>query len=204
MKNAATVFLSRAEFAFRHADLAGPANAVHCLSPAWSELRETESTLEPERLGKRSDMDRFDRPCAGANLLLSGSKLGWRVECRNRGDSELKPQTAATRAGVIRCLMEGMKNAQIAKELGIADRTVKSYLDGLYHDYGVPAPHTPGWARARLAVLIFQAGDCPCALCAAADAEVSKTMHVERRGPESESVLDVHGHRANARASGGL
>ena len=65
---------------------------------------------------------------------------------------------------IIDCLMRGMKNADIAKELQISERGVKAYIARLCDDYGVHCK-TSHVKRISLAVAIHAAGDCPCHFC---------------------------------------
>ena len=97
-------------------------------------------------------------------------------------------------------LMRGFTNAEIGKQIGIKEGSVKRHIANLFQHYCVRSsdPTGNGSHRIRLAVAIFNAGDCPCPACSAivrapaAHARVPETMHMERGRPNSGTMLDLY------------
>jgi DNA-binding NarL/FixJ family response regulator len=59
--------------------------------------------------------------------------LGARTAARGGGESELSPREAE----VLRLVVEGLLNKQIAQRLGVTERTVKAHLTSAYQRIGV-------------------------------------------------------------------
>jgi DNA-binding CsgD family transcriptional regulator len=72
--------------------------------------------------------------------LIERRKVDRRMADRRRQTSELGPDSAVCTARerqIIRLLVQGMTNKQIANKLGIAEDTVKKHLQHVYKKLGV-------------------------------------------------------------------
>src|SRR6266849_9810372 len=107
------------------------------------------------------------------------TKTGPRVACHSEigpSESEGRGRTAGRTTGLTRreqqiidLLLEGCENAEIAKRLAIALRTVKAYFNRLFLRFGI----TSGIKRVKLATFMYRSRLCSDMIFTGSDAQLN-------------------------------
>ena len=122
------------------------------------------------------------------------TKTGPRVACHSEigpSESEGRGRTAGRTTGLTRreqqiidLLLEGCENAEIAKRLAIALRTVKAYFNRLFLRFGI----TSGIKRVKLATFLYRSRLDSAAIFTGADTELNGNTASSLSTPRSTAV----------------
>src|SRR6266849_619366 len=122
------------------------------------------------------------------------TKTGPRVACHfeiGPSESEGRGRTAGRTTGLTRreqqiidLLLEGCENAEIAKRLAIALRTVKAYFNRLFLRFGI----TSGIKRVKLATFLYRSRLDSAAIFTGADTELNGNTASSLSTPRSTAV----------------
>src|SRR5215467_1219894 len=107
---------------------------------------------------------------------------------RRRGGATRVMRLTGREQQVANLLLEGWENTDIARQLGIAPRTVKAYFNRLYLRFGI----TSGVKRVKLATFLFRSQ--LCSQVTSGNAIQANTKPCVRNSPEAATQAHAVAH----------